>query len=687
VAVSGSFTNAYTFTPTETVPHRICAYVAASSSAAPTGTQTGTVNVRLPGASLSAASFSADATEDEPVTVTLSGTSEANRYLYAFWRTSGTCASTAADEDAAGASRPLAPSYGVAVSGSFTNAYTFTPTETGTHRICAYISEQSSSLPLTSRTDTVSVRAPGASLSTPVISADASEGKPVTVTLSGTSEAGRYLYAFWRTSGTCASTAADEDAAGASRPLAPSYGVAVSGSFTKAYTFTPTETGTHRICAYISEQFSSEPLARSEAELTVRRPRASAGLTTQPPAYLTGQTVDLTAMGTAELAASFAYTVTPGETACDSDRSYRRDARALEAGSFSVPIRVTFTDAPAHTICLYVARAQDTEPLAVGRVVARKQPLVKPALQDAQADTARRATFAWVTADSGQDTFVLEEAGEEVARVTGTGTYVPPDPYADEDELSGVDDYYAHVEDPSTKVENYDPSLGRIERRPDGTSVVALDQPLPPGRYTWTVLRSRDSGEHVVSDTGSLRVVGPPLTELSVSTAAHPGSLARYPGYTTLKMNASPFARVTLTLRRGGRQRRMRFDWGETKTVHETIDWKCPIKGTSTYRFTLEARDDHGNRMTRSGKFRVVSPARCRSMKAAEKRALTQRRAAERRRAAADARRQAAKDRKRINRFIANCRALGGTAVRLNTSDGPYIACRAPWGGYLPVPH
>src|SRR3954451_6582485 len=78
-------------------------------------------------ATINSISFSADPTEDEPVTVTVSGTSEANRTLYVDRQDQSTpCGSTAGSNFGSS----LGSLNGDPLSaGSFTRTYSFTPTE------------------------------------------------------------------------------------------------------------------------------------------------------------------------------------------------------------------------------------------------------------------------------------------------------------------------------------------------------------------------------------------------------------------------------------------------------------------------------------------------------------------------------------------------------------------------------
>jgi hypothetical protein len=183
-----------------------------------------------------------------------------------------------------------------------------------------------------------------------------------------------------------------------------------------------------------------------------------------------------------------------------------------------------------------------------------------------------------------------------------------------------------------------------------------------------------------------LRVSGPPLTRLNVTSAAHRGRTSANPGYTTLKIRTAPYVKVRLTLRRSGREQRMVWRWGAGGFGSQRITWSCKSRGTASYRYTVEAEDEAGTVRRRSGSFRIVSRARCNAMQAAERRARELRAAAERRRAAAEQRRIEAENRAETQRFINNCYVAGGTPVRNERSYGPEPWCRAPYGGFINIP-
>jgi hypothetical protein len=666
---AGSFSKSYAFTPTSAGSYRICAYVSQDAYTTAAAVGTAAFNVRLPAATVSSIALSADPTEEEPVTVTVSGTSEANRSLFVY-RQTGSCSTTA---PAYGYGSPLTPSAGDALTaGSFSKSYAFTPTSAGSYRICAYVSQDAYTTALAVNAAAFNVRFPAATISSIAFSADATENEPVSVTVSGSTEATRSLFVY-RQAGTCSTTA---PAYGYGSPLTPSAGdTLTAGSFTRSYTFTTTSAGSYRICAYVSQDAYTTALGGKEAPLNVRLPTATAALAV--PAYLAGETVNLAATGVVEHDAEFAYTSGTGERGCE-ESAYSVKRTPVPAGAYSVPVAATFGTDAAYTFCLYVFDGD--RKLTVQRVIARKRPLDAPALREATL-AGRRPTFAWASSSSGTDTLVLSEDGTPFLNVNRDGGLSPSE--AGEEEISDVEDYYDDEDDDDAP--KADPELGRIVARPDGTAAVELGFSLPPGRYTWQVVRTRDAGERVASAARPLRVVGPPLSRLQVSTAAHRGKSSANPGYTTLKIQTTPYVKVRLTLRRAGREQRMVWRWGAGTTGSQRVEWSCKTRGKAEYRYTVEAEDVQGTIRRRSGRFASVSRARCNALVAAERRARAVRRAAEKRRAA-ERRRIAADQRARTRRFISNCNAAGGTPVRVQRAWGSELMCRAPYGGFLYVP-
>jgi hypothetical protein len=517
-------------------------------------------------------------------------------------------------------------------------------------------------------------------------SADPTEDEAVSVTITGSSEANRNLYAFWHSGSTaCAATAdAEYSHSNGSLPASAYSGDAIpAGSYSKTHSFTATAAGTYRICSYLAESPYVTPLATHSDTVDIRHPNGGTALSTPLPAYLSGDHYAGAATGSLEHDGAFAYLTITGDVACPTDPSSQAKRVAVPAGTFSSPVTADFGAEQARTFCQYLFVTGHSAPLAVVRDVARKQPLATPAAFIASVDPARKPTFTWASDNGSTDTLVLTEDDQELLRVSAAGAVTPTE--ADQAQLTTVDDYYDE-QTPSTDQPSADPKLARIVRRGDGTSEVRMTSSLPPGRYGWQVIRARDAGEVATGPLQALRVIGPPLSQLGVKTRSRRGHSSAHPGYTTLSISTTPYAKVTLTLRRSNRVRVDHFSWGSKALESQRIDWNCNLRGAASYSYIVEAHDEQGKRLRRTGRFRVVSRAWCRSQQAKERRARARQRAAERQAALADARREAAAERARYARFLHNCEAAGGTPVKVFRSVGAQIMCRAPLGGFLIVP-
>jgi hypothetical protein len=105
------------------------------------------------------------------------------------------------------------------------------------------------------------------------------------------------------------------------------------------------------------------------------------------------------------------------------------------------------------------------------------------------------------------------------------------------------------------------------------------------------------------------------MTALTVMVRSHAGSTAAQPGHTELLVRAKGGALVLIVLKRQGRRRETEFSYASSDELN--VRWTCSRPG-GVYRFTVTASDSYGKTLTRQGKFRLVSAARCRALKAAD---------------------------------------------------------------------
>jgi hypothetical protein len=199
----------------------------------------------------------------------------------------------------------------------------------------------------------------------------------------------------------------------------------------------------------------------------------------------------------------------------------------------------------------------------------------------------------------------------------------------------------------------------------DATTVsVQLERPLPPATYVWSVER-----EDVTSPSRAFTVLGPRVTRLRASVRSTRGRTPRHPGSSTLHVTTSAAAKVRVALHRRGHLSTLAFTADDDGHVDVAVPWSCSHAG-GTYEYVVEASDQYGAQLKRSGRFTPVTPTRCRSLERHATRAADRRAAAE----------HAAW----VGRFEARCAALGGKPV--SASGGPEIVCRSPLGGLLNVP-
>jgi hypothetical protein len=305
-----------------------------------------------------------------------------------------------------------------------------------------------------------------------------------------------------------------------------------------------------------------------------------------------------------------------------------------------------------------------------------------------QGDTReRRPVFSWTAAPGTTDSLVLMNgAGEAQLYVDQDGAYVLEERIADDEEyVEDADDYYDDDESSEESVERYRRRdlRGAAAWRQDGDQVsVAMTEALPPGRYTWTVVRDRADGERAEAPTYAMRILGPPLTRLSVRASSRAGARSTRPGRTLLRVTATAWAHVRISLRRSGRERVMRFRWNASPTRSLRVDWSCRLPG-GRYRYRVVATDDDGRRLTRTGSFSTVTRSRCKAMRRRESRALQQRVKARIRREQAAARRQQAAERRQLQRSIANCHAFYGVVRKVWLDDGTTtLYCVSPYGAW-----
>lgn len=213
-------------------------------------------------------SYSANPTQDIALHVYVSGVADGAHKLYVYVKEGeGECPSSLT---------PLSFYEGTALvegetlgAGAFSKEYAYTPPAARAYTICAYLDA--------SYYETVDALGyahftagrPYGSLSV-TLGATTTENSPVTITISGSSEASLNLYWYVQRSSECSSTPPSQ----AGLPEEPLN----AGSFSKEYSYTPTPDvpATYIVCAYIDEAVAQVPIAMGSVTFTNKTPQERA---------------------------------------------------------------------------------------------------------------------------------------------------------------------------------------------------------------------------------------------------------------------------------------------------------------------------------------------------------------------------------------------------------------------------
>jgi hypothetical protein len=126
--------------------------------------------------------------------------------------------------------------------------------------------------------------------------------------------------------------------------------------------------------------------------------------------------------------------------------------------------------------------------------------------------------------------------------------------------------------------------------------------------------------------------------------------------------------------------------WSNNR-VHVNASCAHPNK---VYEYTVEARGGTGPVLVKTGRFRLgahLTRAWCAAMRRREAAASAQKREQDRRHYAERVRRERERQTAEDERFVSNCRAIGGVpAVVTGPHGAKYIVCHATTGGVIPAP-
>lgn len=429
------------------------------------------------------------------------------------------------------------------------------------------------------------------------------EDSVASLTITGTVEAQRTLYAYAiAESKACASAAAAQDLSSGGLAITPTVGVTIgTGPFNRPTTFTPSDDGRFRICAYLSESASSVPTAFAQAVLAVATPTHAVTASLEPTTYEPGETLRgrVTAsspVGGRELQYGWSGTsgdcstwtgspvtvpLTPGATvertssvnATSGAQSYRLCAAIIETAG---------AQREASVEAVSSALPRDA-------LLARWRPVLLTPDGDEQEDRLR---LRWQTR--------AESAGDETLEIW------------DEDPADGADPVLSEPVDNDEMLELMD--------SPDGQQDARIRNFLGFRQFWWSVGTSAPGGEIAWSETRTVTVVPSPMKKkrVRVSTKFTPGYSTKRPGWIRLRVQSSPRARVTVQIFHRGRLfKREKYIEGVGRLRGFDYAQSCSRQGVFSY--VVRMRDPYGTKVVKKGSW-TTSPSRCASLRAKEQR-------------------------------------------------------------------
>jgi hypothetical protein len=681
---AGSFSKTYTYTPGDAnETYVVCAYVDDSEFNTPDASGTTSFTTSYPAASVSI-SATPNPTQGLPETITVTGSTEIARDLFVSVQEGGTCGSDPID---GGTTSLSSGSSGDAIAaGSFSKTYTYTPSETGeSYVVCAYVDDNEFDTPDVSATASFKLNeSVAAAISVKPIGGDSSR-----MTITGQSQLPRKLYVYLLKSGVCAATPS-KTAAGTGLDATPYNGTAVGpNAYSETYNFTPDYSGqSFTICAYVDQSATGTPDASSSTQFTTGTANASIHVSAPSHANI-GDREQIAVTGTTQIPAIVGVKLFAGA----SSRSIA--TKRVPAGSF----KATF----AYRIRSYGKTSIEAS-VTEGIKSRAKLDFVDTGLSVPDATPVSpvgglrgsllNPTFSW-KAPAGSAYAVLIDS---VASDGKTTKFMQLQANGYSDLSKGGLSTSTNLLSPGSLT-----SLRRVARfaaAKTGLDTARLDHALPPGKYAWQVVSAGPTPSpttSVVSAARSFTVLGPPLTHLHVSTEADPGKTYKYPGYSLINISTSPYVRFKLQIRAGGNTQSFTENLTSQTTAQIQLTWSCAHPAQGRVPYTVQATDQLGHTRVVHGSL-VYAPVTLCSQLHAHLVAIEQALQKKQRKAAQQAlRRQEeqqlqeeeaaeAAQEAQYNRFVHNCKTLGGTPVTLEESSGDSTFCRAPWGGYMNVP-
>ena len=324
-------------------------------------------------AATTSVAVSADPTEEKTVTLTITGETEANRDLWVAitpGATSG-CQQANANELYTGDSQVRLAGEALPT-GNYQRTVQYVPENPGPYLVCSFVTESSVSAPSARGSATFQVRKPNVT-STIGVSADPTEDRAVTLTVTGQTEVDRHLWVAitpGATSG-CQQTNANALYTGnsqvrmAAEPLP-------AGNYSRTVSYTPPDAGPYLACAFVTEDYVSTPNVRAKRTFQVREPNVSStvSLSADPRE---GMPVAVTVTGQAELDRELWVVVVPaagsecpGETPSKlfnvpGDIRILLEGSPVGPGGFRRDLSFTPPNSGSFFVCSYISEGPATK--------------------------------------------------------------------------------------------------------------------------------------------------------------------------------------------------------------------------------------------------------------------------------------------------------------------------------------
>lgn len=429
------------------------------------------------------------------------------------------------------------------------------------------------------------------------------EDSIATLGISGTAEAPRTLYAsVIAETKACGPAAAAQDLSGGGLTITPPAGVPISaGTFNRPTTFTPSDDGRFRICAYLSESGSSVPTAFAQAVLVVAAPAHAVAVSLDPATYepgntLRGRVTASSPVGGREL--QYGWSGTSGDCSTWTGSPVTVPLAPGIAVERAMSLNAT-SGTPSYRLCAVVVESAGGQREANAEAVssalprdallARWRPVLLTPDDDQQEDRLR---LRWQTR--------ALSAADETLEIW------------DEDPADGADPVLSEQVDNDEMLELMD--------SPDNEQDARVRNFLGFRQFWWSVGTSAPGGEIAWSELRTVRVVPSPLRKkrVRVSTSLKQGYSTKRPGWVRLKIQSSPRARVRVVITYRGRVfKRMNYTEGVGRLRGFDFAQSCSRQGVFSY--VVRIRDPYGAKAVKKGSW-TTSPSRCASLRAKEQR-------------------------------------------------------------------